>query len=54
MPPNGHGLHNYYFWVLALDEAVALEPGLTMWHLLEKIEPHLIGMNRLMGRYKRD
>jgi phosphatidylethanolamine-binding protein (PEBP) family uncharacterized protein len=54
MPPNGHGLHNYYFWVLALNEAVALEPGLTMWQLLEKIEPHLIGMNRLMGRYKRD
>ena len=20
MPPNGHGMHNYYFWVLALDE----------------------------------
>ena len=54
MPPNGHGLHNYYFWVLALNETVALEPGLTMWQLLEKIEPHLIGMNRLMGRYKRD
>lgn len=54
MPPNGHGLHNYYFWVLALDEAVALEPGLNMWHLLKKIEPHLIGMNRLVGRYKRD
>jgi hypothetical protein len=54
MPPNGHGLHNYYFCVLALDEAVELKPGLTMWQLLEKIEPHLIGMNRLMGRYKRD
>ena len=54
MPPNGHGLHNYYFWVLALNEALSLEPGLTMWQLLEKIEPHLIGMNRLMGRYKRD
>jgi hypothetical protein len=40
--------------VLALNETVALEPGLTMWQLLEKIEPHLIGMNRLMGRYKRD
>ena len=54
MPPNGHGLHNYYFWVLALDKAVALAPGLTLWQLLEKTEPHLIGMNRLMGRYKRD
>ena len=54
MPPNGHGLHNYYFWVLALDKAVALAPGLNLWQLLEKTEPHLIGMNRLVGRYKRD
>ncbi|GAB6143397.1 YbhB/YbcL family Raf kinase inhibitor-like protein [Desulfocicer niacini] len=54
MPPNGHGVHNYYFWVLALNKAVELEPGLNLWQLLAKIEPHLIGMNRLMGRYKRD
>lgn len=54
MPPEGHGLHNYYFWVLALDEAMELEPGLTMRQLLEKIEPNLIGMNRLTGRYGRD
>ena len=20
MPPNGHGEHNYYFWILALDD----------------------------------
>jgi hypothetical protein len=54
MPPNGHGLHSYYFWVLALKEPVALEPGLTMWQLLKKIEPQLVGMNRLVGRYLRD
>lgn len=54
MPPNGHGLHSYYFWVLALNERVELEAGLTMWQLLKKIEPCLIGMNRLVGRYKRD
>ena len=54
MPPNGHGLHSYYFWVLALNEAVELEAGLTLWELLKKIEPRLIGMNRLIGRFKRD
>ncbi|WP_300460824.1 YbhB/YbcL family Raf kinase inhibitor-like protein [Desulfobacula sp.] len=54
MPPNGHGVHNYYFWVLALKEPVELEAGLTLWQLLKKIEPQLIGMNRLVGRYKRD
>ncbi len=54
MPPNGHGIHNYYFWVLALKKEVELETGLTMWQLLKKIEPQLIGMNRLVGRYIRD
>lgn len=53
MPPEGHGLHNYYFWVLALDKALDLEPGLTMWKLLEHVEPHVIGMNRLVGAYTR-
>ncbi|MFO7553324.1 MAG: YbhB/YbcL family Raf kinase inhibitor-like protein [Haliea sp.] len=54
MPPNGHGDHCYYFWVLALDDDAPLEEGLTLWELLAKIEPHLQGMNRLVGRYRRD
>lgn len=53
MPPNGHGVHNYYFWVLALSEDMKLEEGLTLWELLAKIEPKLIGMNRLVGSYER-
>lgn len=53
MPPEGHGTHNYYFWLLALDRKLDLEPGLSMWALLEKIEPHVIGMNRLVGAYSR-
>ena len=53
MPPEGHGTHHYFFWVLALDADVELPPGLTMWALLERIEPHVIGMNRLMGTYAR-
>ena len=53
MPPNGHGTHHYYYWILALDEETHLEPGLTMWELLEGIEPRLIGMNRLVGTYER-
>jgi Raf kinase inhibitor-like YbhB/YbcL family protein len=52
-PPNGHGLHHYYFWVLALKEFVELPAGLTMWQLLEQVEPMLIGMNRLVGTYER-
>lgn len=53
MPPNGHGTHQYYFWVLALGENIELEAGLTMWQLLDRIEPYLIGMNRLVGTYQR-
>lgn len=52
-PPNGHGTHHYYFWVLALNEELELEAGLTLWQLLKKVEPALIGMNRLIGTYKR-
>ena len=53
MPPEGHGVHRYYFWVLALDQETRLEDGLTLWQLLEKLEPHILGMNRLVGRYQR-
>ena len=53
MPPNGHGKHHYYFWVLALDRALELEAGLSLWALLERLEPHVIGMNRLIGVYER-
>jgi Raf kinase inhibitor-like YbhB/YbcL family protein len=53
MPPPGHGTHHYFFMVLALNAELNLPAGLTMWELLEKIEPHLLGMNRLVGTYQR-
>jgi len=53
MPPPGHGQHHYFFMVLALNAELHLPAGLTQWELLEKIEPHVIGMNRLMGTYQR-
>jgi Raf kinase inhibitor-like YbhB/YbcL family protein len=53
MPPEGHGTHHYFFWLLALDSELDLEPGLTMWQLLEKVEPSVIAMNRLTGTYSR-
>ena len=52
-PPAGHGVHHYFWWLLALDKELNLEPGLTMWQLLERIEPHVIGMNRLVGVYEK-
>lgn len=54
MPPEGHGTHQYYFWVLALDSETSLPEGLSLWELLAELEPKIIGMNRLIGKYKRD
>jgi len=53
LPPNGHGVHQYYFWVLALNDDPGLDPGLTLWELLERTESLIIGMNRLVGLYER-
>jgi Raf kinase inhibitor-like YbhB/YbcL family protein len=53
MPPNGHGIHHYFFWLLALERNLDLAPGLSLWQLFTKIEPHVIGMNRLVGTYER-
>ncbi|GEN25796.1 hypothetical protein HCU01_37450 [Halomonas cupida] len=53
LPPPQHGLHRYYYWVLALDTEMDFPEGLTMKALLEKVEPHLLGMNRLVGTYQR-
>lgn len=54
MPPNGHGVHQYYFWILSLDSAPDLPEGLSLWDFLAKVEPNVTGMNRLVGTYKRD
>lgn len=53
MPPENHGVHQYYFWVLALDQELDLPAGLSLSELLEKVEPHLLGINRLVGTYQR-
>jgi Raf kinase inhibitor-like YbhB/YbcL family protein len=53
LPPEGHGTHHYYFWLLALNADLALPAGLSMLELFPKIEPHVIGMNRLIGTYSR-
>ena len=52
-PPPGHGTHRYFFWLFALGSELELDAGLTMWQLLEKIEPEVLGMNRMMGTYSR-
>ncbi len=52
--PEGHGNHLYYFFLLlALDKQTSLTEGLTLPELLQIVEPHLLGMNRLVGAYQR-
>lgn len=53
MPPEGHGVHHYFFWIVAVDRVLDLEPGLTLWQFLERAEPHILGMNRIVGTYER-
>ncbi len=50
-PPPGHGVHHYYFWVYALDEALELPPNLERRPLLAQLEDHVIEQARLIGTY---
>ncbi len=52
--PQGHGLHRYFFWLMALNTDEKFELGLTLWQLLERVEPNLLGMNRICGTYRKD
>jgi Raf kinase inhibitor-like YbhB/YbcL family protein len=51
-PPPGHGPHHYFFVLFALKRTPDLPIGLTARQLLERIEPDVIGINRLMGRFE--
>lgn len=52
-PPNGHGVHHYYFWVYALGEELELKPGLNRAQLLDAISSHILEQARLVGTYER-
>jgi Raf kinase inhibitor-like YbhB/YbcL family protein len=51
-PPQGHGRHHYYFWLLVLNVEPSVQDGLTLADFLEKVEPHVLAMNRLMGTFE--
>ena len=52
-PPEGHGIHHYYFWLYALDRALDLPPGLNREELLKAIADSVIAQARLVGIYRR-
>jgi Raf kinase inhibitor-like YbhB/YbcL family protein len=51
-PPPGHGVHNYYYWVYALDSDAQIEAGLTRRELIDRIEDHVLEQARLVGTYE--
>jgi Raf kinase inhibitor-like YbhB/YbcL family protein len=52
-PPNGHGIHHYYFWVYALGDELKLTPGLDRSKLLDSISSHILEQARIVGTYER-
>lgn len=52
-PPEGHGVHHYYFWLYALNQALDLAPGLSREELLEAIANSVTAQARLVGTYQR-
>ena len=51
-PPEGHGVHHYYFWLYALDRALDLKAGLSREELLEASADYVIAQARLVGTYE--
>ncbi|MDG6987811.1 MAG: YbhB/YbcL family Raf kinase inhibitor-like protein [Nitrososphaerota archaeon] len=52
-PPNGHGVHHYYFWIYALGKEMELGPGLARSQLLDAISDSILEQARLVGTYER-
>lgn len=54
-PPPGHGIHHYFFKLLALNVArLDLPAGARCEDVEEGAEPHVLARAELMGTYSRD
>lgn len=52
-PPEGHGVHHYYFWLYALNQPIVFKPGLNRQELLSAIADSVTAQARLVGTYQR-
>ena len=52
-PPEGHGVHHYYFWLYALNQPIVFKPGLNREELLSAIADSVTAQARLVGTYQR-
>lgn len=50
-PPGG--THRYFFKLYALDQEMAVDPGMTKDQLLKAMQGHILAEAQLMGNYKR-
>lgn len=53
MPPQGHGVHHYYFKLYALEAKMVVEPGLDKKTILDEIRDHVLAEGQLLGTYQR-
>jgi Raf kinase inhibitor-like YbhB/YbcL family protein len=53
LPPHGHGRHRYVFRLIALPDAVELNPGDSTASVLRRILPRALGVAELIGTYER-
>ena len=49
LPPPGHGVHHYYFWVYALSVEIDADERVTRAQLLDRAGEHVIEQARLIG-----
>jgi len=52
-PPRGHGVHRYYFLVLALGEVPGLRRGFSLRDLLRAARGRVLAWGYWMGTYSR-
>jgi Raf kinase inhibitor-like YbhB/YbcL family protein len=53
MPPPGHGVHHYRFYLYALDISLLTGPGLTKEQLVDAMQGHILAEGELVGTYER-
>ena len=51
-PPEGHGVHHYFFHLYALDQPLDDPRPQTRDELLDRIDGHIIEQARLVGTFE--
>lgn len=51
-PPEGHGVHRYYFQVFALDQALEMGPDTPLSELLNALKGHTLAKGEAVATYE--